>query len=245
MRWTKVFDKSKINFVTDGIMFLCMMAIGGLGFLMKYVMPPGKERLAKYGNVDLSFLGMDRHEWGTIHVYLAFFLLATLALHIVLHWKMIVTLFNKLIPSQSARWTVLPAFVIVSGALILWPFLVKPTMEEAGRRGGRGALNYSFLYSEDENLGSCGGCDEVGCSPAEARGGGAKEISSDTTLAEICAQYAIPPCFLKKSLGLPETAPNDATLAELQNTKGFQLSDVQRILASRSGLRSQKGLRPE
>jgi hypothetical protein len=165
-----------------------------------------------------------------------------LVLHVILHWKMIATLFAKLIPGQQARSIILPAFAIVSGALILWPFLVKPTMEEAGRRGGRGSSGYSFLYSGDENLASCGGCDETGCSPGETRGDGAEEISSDTTLAEISTQYAIPPCFLKRSLGLPESAPNDATLAELQNTKGFQLSDVQRILASRREPRRQKGL---
>ena len=63
-------DKSKFNFVIDALMFLCLMAMAGLGFLMKYVLPPGREVQAKYGrNVYLSWLGWDRHDWGDIHLF--------------------------------------------------------------------------------------------------------------------------------------------------------------------------------
>ncbi len=40
-------DKTKLNFVVDALMFMCMMAIIGLAFLMKFILIPGKERLAK------------------------------------------------------------------------------------------------------------------------------------------------------------------------------------------------------
>ncbi|MBU0567408.1 DUF4405 domain-containing protein, partial [bacterium] len=83
-------DKSKVNFVIDALMFLCMMAITGTGFLMKFVLIPGQERWVKYGrNVELLLLGIDRHEWGAIHLVLGFILLGLLVIHIILHWKMI------------------------------------------------------------------------------------------------------------------------------------------------------------
>jgi hypothetical protein len=36
-------DKSKLNFVIDALMFLCLMAMAGLGFLMKYPLPSGRD----------------------------------------------------------------------------------------------------------------------------------------------------------------------------------------------------------
>jgi len=52
--------KGKLNFIIDALMFICMMAIAGLAFLMKFILIPGKERWAKYGRgVELSLLGMD------------------------------------------------------------------------------------------------------------------------------------------------------------------------------------------
>ena len=55
-------NKVKLNFVIDALMFLCMAAIAGMGFLMKYVLLPGRESTIKYGRrVDLSLFGLYRH----------------------------------------------------------------------------------------------------------------------------------------------------------------------------------------
>jgi hypothetical protein len=43
-----VVDKSKINFIINALMFLCLMAMAGLGLLMKYVLVPGRMALVKY-----------------------------------------------------------------------------------------------------------------------------------------------------------------------------------------------------
>tara|TARA_R110002033_G_scaffold38827_3_gene78300 strand:+ start:2890 stop:3105 length:216 start_codon:yes stop_codon:yes gene_type:complete len=50
-----------------------MSAVVGIGFLIKYTLISGKERNVIYGkNVELSLFGMDRHEWGYIHLVIAF-----------------------------------------------------------------------------------------------------------------------------------------------------------------------------
>jgi hypothetical protein len=36
-------DKPKLNFVIDAAMFLCLMTMAGLGSLMKYILPSGRE----------------------------------------------------------------------------------------------------------------------------------------------------------------------------------------------------------
>jgi hypothetical protein len=132
-----VWDKPNLNFVINALMFLTMMAMAGLGFLMKYVLLPGRESWLKYGrNVKLAFWGWDRHDWGAIHLYLGFFFLGLLALHIILHWRQIVRLFQRLIPVER-RTPVLLAFVLVALLLIYFPFLITPEISEAGRGMGR------------------------------------------------------------------------------------------------------------
>lgn len=148
-------DKTKINFVIDALMFLCLMAMAGLGFLMKYVLLPGRQAWAKYGrNVELTWLGWDRHDWGEIHLYLAFILLTLLTIHLILHWKMILGLFEKLIPNHRRRVRIALAFLIITVLLIYFPFLVTPEVRERGRGGGRhGAVEMGIGQTAVASLG--------------------------------------------------------------------------------------------
>jgi hypothetical protein len=138
-----MFDKSKTNFVIDALMFLCMMAMVGIGFLMKFVLIPGKDRWVIYGrNVELYSFGMDRHQWGTVHLILGFILLGLLVLHIILHWKMILHLYRCLIQSHIARRIIASLFIIVCVILLISPLILKPEVQELGRGEGRGRHGY-------------------------------------------------------------------------------------------------------
>ena len=88
--------------------------------------------------MDLTWLGWDRHDWGDIHLYLAFALLGLLAVHLILHWSMIVGLCARLIPDPKRRHWVVLAFLAISLLLIYFPFLITPAVQERGRGGGRG-----------------------------------------------------------------------------------------------------------
>jgi hypothetical protein len=131
-------DKPKFNFIIDALMFLCIMALAGLGFLMKYVLISGRASWAKYGrNLAFSWLGWDRHDWGDLHLYLAFAFLFLLVLHVILHWHQILAYFKHLIPSSGLRLKIAVIFLVLSLLLIYFPFLITPHMEEQGRgRGG-------------------------------------------------------------------------------------------------------------
>ncbi len=124
--------KAQWNFYIDILMSLCMAAIAGIGFLMKYVLLPGKEAWAVYGKkVDLSWLGLDRHAWGAIHFYVASLLLGLLLLHIILHWQMIVSLWQRYLPAGRARLWATVAFLLICGAFFLLPFFLQPTVTAA------------------------------------------------------------------------------------------------------------------
>jgi hypothetical protein len=131
-------NKANLNFVIDALMFLCMTAIAGLGFLMEYVLLPGRESTIKYGrSVEISLLGLDRHDWGAIHLYLGFLLLALLVLHIVLHWNMIPGLFARLVTPSRQRWQIASVYVLLTAALLLFPFLISPEVKDGDAGQGR------------------------------------------------------------------------------------------------------------
>jgi hypothetical protein len=232
----KMIEKSKLNFLIDAVMFLCMMAIASLGFLMKFVLPPGRERVAKYGNAELSLFGMDRHEWGTIHLYLAIAFFIVLALHVVLHWKLIVGLFERLFQNRDTRRIVAPAFVGASLLLVIGPFLIKPTIRAVGP--GTTLSGDGCLIQTGDDVIVCGGCDDETASPIGPAGAGrAASLDPNKTLNEISAQYDMPPRFLKKGLGMPESARDDATLTELQKKYDFEPEELQKIIQNYEGLR--------
>ncbi|MDI6853726.1 MAG: DUF4405 domain-containing protein [Deltaproteobacteria bacterium] len=132
-------DRPKLNFIIDIIMFVLLAAIAGIGLLMNYILLPGREAQVAYGRrVDLYLFGLDRHQWGDIHFYLALTMLAFLALHIYLHWSIIVGLFQRVIPNPKTRSIALWIFIIVCLILIYFPFLFSPQVEDRGRGSGRG-----------------------------------------------------------------------------------------------------------
>jgi hypothetical protein len=132
-------DKPKLNFIIDALMFLTLMALAGLGFLMRYILVAGREAWAKYGhNLALSWLGWDRHDWGDLHVYLAFIFLILLVFHLILHWHPILAYFHHLIPNPGLRFKIALIFLLLSLFLIYFPFLITPDMQERGGGRGRG-----------------------------------------------------------------------------------------------------------
>jgi hypothetical protein len=134
-------DKPKVNFVIDALMFLCLMALAGLGFLMKYALPAGRDAWATYGsNRQFAWLGWDRHDWGDLHLYLAFTLLSLLALHVILHWQVILGLFKRLVPDPRRRSRMAWTFLLLSLLLLSFSFLISPDSKVRGRGGHRSQM---------------------------------------------------------------------------------------------------------
>ena len=129
-------DKSKVNLVLDAVMFLCVMAIAGIGCLTKFILLPGRETAAVYGRkVDLFLFGMDRHTWGTIHFIIACVFLGLLTAHIVLHWNMIVSIYCRFLGNTVVRRIVAITIFIGGVFLAVSPLFVKPEVQEPERKG--------------------------------------------------------------------------------------------------------------
>lgn len=139
-------SKAKLNLVIDGLLFLNVAAIAGIGLLINYVLVPGFRQWEIYArNVDLRFLGLERHEWGAVHYVLGVVFLALLVLHVVLHWGMIVSISRKLIPNRLARRIVAAILLVLAVLLMAFPVFVKPDVQERGKGLGRGDGHRSLI----------------------------------------------------------------------------------------------------
>lgn len=198
-----MWDKPKLNFLIDILMFLCMSAMAGIGFLMNYVLIPGREAVVEYGrSVELLFLGLNRHDWGDIHLYLGFTLIGLLTLHIILHWHLIPGLYQRLLKNPAARTIGAWALVIVCLVFLFFPFAITPEVQEIAPGQGR------VHELHDTSL----------------------EVRGSMTLQEVSRQYKIPTSVLKEELNLPASVPDRERLGRLRRTYGFNMSEVERII---------------
>ncbi len=72
-----------LNLLVDSVAFAGFVFLTTTGVLMRYVLPPGS------GHHSVVW-GLDRHDWGAIHFWIAAGFLCVLAFHLFLHWKWIV-----------------------------------------------------------------------------------------------------------------------------------------------------------
>ena len=135
----KPVTRQKVNIVIDIIMFVVMVALVVVGFLIRYVLLSGTRRWEKFGsNVDMTFLGLDRHQWGYIHLLIGIALVVLLVLHIVFHWKQMVCMVKRLIPSQTVLAVVGAALILACVVMIFAPVIFQPEIGEPIRGQGQG-----------------------------------------------------------------------------------------------------------
>ncbi|MFA5864276.1 MAG: DUF4405 domain-containing protein [Phycisphaerae bacterium] len=137
--------KNALNLAIEGLLLVCVGAIAGIGFLIKYVLVPGYRSWEIYHrNVNLTFWGWDRHDWGTVHYILGWSFFVLLVLHILLQWRKMVTLCRKVLPNRWSRRMVVILFLLVTVVLLGFSFWVRPEVQERGRGPGGGLGRHEF-----------------------------------------------------------------------------------------------------
>ncbi len=76
--------KNSLKFVIDAALFIDICSIAIIGLFLAFIVPKGK----MYG-AQKYFLGLHRHQWTDIHLYLSLTLLILLIFHIWFNWKWI------------------------------------------------------------------------------------------------------------------------------------------------------------
>lgn len=226
-------NKSKWNFIVDVFLFLLLMAMGGIGFLMAYILLPGSKTWEKYGTkIDLTFLSLDRHQWGDIHLIISFIFLALIVLHTILHWKLILELYRKLIKNRIFRTVLGIFFVIICLLLLLFFLVINPVVTEGER-------HQRFIDSKKIPLNETITFDKKTESIQPLKRENKSQNQNDSnlnirgfmTLQEVASEHNIPIDYLKRELQLPMDTSKNENLGRLKRRyNNFKMSDVERII---------------
>ncbi|HZJ73307.1 MAG TPA: DUF4405 domain-containing protein [Perlabentimonas sp.] len=252
-------DRAKINLVVDIILFLLLMGMAGIGFLIKYTLLSGEKRNLLYGkNVNLELLGLDRHQWGTIHLIVSIAFIVFIVIHIILHWKLIGCFFRRLFPKRTPRIVFISLLSVVSLFLFVFAFLVTPNAVEYGNLYRHRVDNTSVSI---DNVLNSTNLPEFNASPQQLE---TEELQSDLTpqevattqpkqevkakaqknriaiedyevlgmesLAYVSVKYDVPSEFLCNELNIPKQYANER-LGRLRRRYNFTMSDVSRAVA--------------
>ncbi len=186
-----------LNFLVDCLGFAGFVLLTATGVLMRYVLPPGSGR-------STTIWTLDRHEWGSIHFWIAIAFLAVLAFHLFLHWRWIVTLMSGRPREGSGARLALGTV----GLAALLALAIAPFLSPVERTGGE-------LHSPGPHSSELEGLDSV-------RG--------SMTLTEIQQATGVPADYIIERLGLPSGVQRDERLGRLKTTHGFAIDDVRRIV---------------
>lgn len=237
-------DRPKTNLVIDAIMLVLLMAMTGMGLLIKLVLVHGEKRNIVYGNdVDLLFLGLTRHQWGSIHLILSLTFIALLLLHIILHWKMIKGIFEKMLSGKGARTAVALVLLVVALFFALVPFFVKPEIVpfERKRFNERPVIQHSSIVSDQQSK-------ELRAEPAMInektdtvhKGGNhehsheAIEVYGYMTLREVSDRYALSVNELADIIDVPADQA-DETIGRLKRRYGFEMEQLRDVIIKIKG----------
>jgi hypothetical protein len=130
-----------LNFIIDALAFVQFAFLTTTGVLMHFILPPGSGHRQ-------SIWSLDRHEWGEIHLWIAFALLATLALHLLLHWRWIVcTVQGRQTSSSGLRLGLGVLGLVAAVGLAAAPLYgdVETSPDGSGQGRGKGAPQQRLL----------------------------------------------------------------------------------------------------
>jgi hypothetical protein len=226
--------KSKLNLSIDIVMFIVMTIIAGIGFMIKYVLVPGFKRNEIYGkDVDLYFWGLDRHQWGTIHLIFGFVLLFLLFLHIVFHWKVIKVIYKRMVQRKQWRSVFVLIFLFAGMLFAIGPLLVKPEIKESAARHS----NYQNQHDDgyDYNKTDSNESNRQNISDSDDYSG--IEVYGFMTLKEVADEYKIDITELCEYLGIPASYEREK-LGWLRKMYGLHMSDIRKYIYSQQKIRN-------
>ena len=119
--------KTQLNLVTDLVLFAALFGLTMTGGILQFVLPSGT-------GPSLRLFGLDRHDIGAVHFYLALFVVILLAVHLFLHWHWISCIMGKPFghpkPSRRRRTVWGVAFIAVTALVLVLGLLAMSTVVE-------------------------------------------------------------------------------------------------------------------
>jgi hypothetical protein len=252
--------RTTVNFVVDTVAFAGFVFLISTGMLLRYLLPPGSGRTEGLGvghgaaDKPVSLLwGLSRHEWGSVHFYIALTIMAVLAVHLVLHWNWIVcTVRGK--PREGSGFRVALGFFGLVVVILLAAAPLVSSVEEISRGQRKGPpvgerqdgrpRRDEAAPRDDRQLrgapagqgGRQSGETLPGERPGRAEHGEADHtIRGSMTLGEMEQATGVPILYLTQELNLPDGLSPDERLGPLGRRYGFAMEEVRRVIAQYPG----------
>jgi hypothetical protein len=111
--------KKNLNIIIDAFAYAEFVFMASTGLLMHFTLPAGSGH-------HTTVWGLDRHEWGTLHFWLSVAFLATLALHLILHWNWIVAILRGKKTESSGLRFGLGLFGLIALLILALTPLISP-----------------------------------------------------------------------------------------------------------------------
>jgi len=235
--------KPKLNLIIDILLLILMAAIMGIGFLLKFRLLSGHEKWEKYGaNLDTTLFGLDRHQWGTIHLILGLTLFVVLVLHIWFHWNMIICIFRKLIKNKGPRIIFTIVLCLLTLFFLIAPFVFNIEIEDIREKQG---YYKSHLQEKNIDTNSKKGNalnKENDKSPKLKKIRNKKnqkaspeiEIKGFMSIKDVSKKFNIPADKIKEHLGIPQSTPDSKRLGNLRKTYNFEMSKLRDFVKKNS-----------
>lgn len=123
-------NRSTVISVIDAIAFAGFVLLISTGILLHYMLPPGSGRWS-------LVWGMSRHQWGIVHFWISAVFFAVLAMHLVLHWRFVATLFKGRAKTGSRLRVALGLVGLIAFVLLAVTPLLSPVQSTSATHGGQ------------------------------------------------------------------------------------------------------------
>ncbi|MFW6159923.1 MAG: DUF4405 domain-containing protein [Acidobacteriota bacterium] len=122
------------KYLVDSLLFISFFGLALIGILMGFFIASGP----KVAESDKYFLGLYRHQWGDIHIYLALTFVTLGIIHLILSWSWIKGKAKNIFKSG---WKIMMTATVLAGLLVVvlfWAFSPKNSSVYEGYGLGRG-----------------------------------------------------------------------------------------------------------
>lgn len=197
--------RTHTNFLIDAAAFVEFALLLSTGLLVRYVLPPGSGHSA-------TLWGLGRHDWGGVHFWIAVAFLATLSVHLVLHWKWIVCVVKGQRSEASGTRLALGALALVLTVALAAAPLAAPVQvvgQPIAERGHEQPARVEEQHSPEEQA-----------------------IRGSMTLAEVETTTGVPADYLIQALRLPTGVQTNERLGPLKRQFGFEIQQVRDAVAA-------------
>lgn len=185
-----------LNFLVDIIGFIGFVFLTSTGVLMRYVLPPGIGRFS-------TILDLDRHQWGAIHFWVSVGFFTVLALHLLLHWRWVMSLVTGR-PREGSGFRVGLGIV---GVVTLITLALTPLITPVEKSSSRVQGEFAVPQRNDVAL-----------------------IRSSMTLQEIEDASGVPVAYILETLNLPKNVPTNERIGRLKSRYGFEINDLRQVV---------------